>query len=61
MKQLIVTPNEKADTIRWVKPEEVFIEADDRLRLINKRRLYTKEGVKEVIITTVYERFTIIT
>ena len=61
MSQILVTANEKADKIRWVKPESVFIEAQDRLRLINKRRIYTREGVKEVTITTLYERFTMIT
>ena len=61
LSQLLVAADEKADKIRWVKPESVFIEAKDRLRLVNKRRLYTREGVKEVTITTVYERFTMTT
>ena len=61
LRQIIVTPNEKVDKIRWVKPESVMIEPGDRLRVVNKRRLYTKQGVKEVLITTVYERYTMIT
>lgn len=58
LSQIIITPNEKAHPVRWVKPESAFIEAKDRIRLTNKRRLYTKQGVREVIITTIYERFT---
>lgn len=61
LSQILIAANEKADKIRWVKPESVFIEAKDRLRLINKRRIYTREGVKEVTITTLYERFTMTT
>lgn len=61
LSQILVATNEKANKIRWVKPESVFIEAKDQLRLINKRRIYTREGVKEVTITTLYERFTMIT
>ena len=61
LSQILVTAAGKADTIRWVKPESVFIEAKDRLRVTNKRRIYTRQGVKEVRITTIYERFTIIT
>lgn len=61
MSQVLVTANEKANKIRWVKPESAFIEAKNRLRLINKRRIYTRAGVKEVTITTIYERFTMIT
>lgn len=61
LSQILVAANEKADKIRWVKPESVFIDAKDRLRLINKRRIYTRAGVKEVTITTLYERFTMTT
>ena len=61
LSQVIVAPNGNPDTSRWAKPESVFVEANDRLRLINKRRIYTREGVKEVVITTIYERFTMIT
>ncbi|GHB86983.1 hypothetical protein GCM10007390_48510 [Persicitalea jodogahamensis] len=61
LRQIFVAANEKADKIRWARPESVFIEARDQLRLINKRRIYTREGVKEVTITTLYERFTTIT
>ncbi|MBC8156250.1 MAG: hypothetical protein H7Z72_25470 [Bacteroidetes bacterium] len=61
MRQILVTPNEKADKIRWVRPESVLIEAEDRLRLTNKRRIYTRTGVKEVTIVTLYERFTMST
>lgn len=61
LSQILVTSTGKADPFRWIKPESVFVEEKDRLRLINKRRIYTREGVKEVTITTVYERFTMTT
>lgn len=61
LSQILVKANEKADPIRWVKPELVSIEEKDRLRLTNKRRIYTRTGVREVIVTTVYERFTMVT
>lgn len=61
LSQLLVTPNAEADTIRWVKPERVDVEAGSRLRLTNKRRIYTRQGGKEVTIITTYERFTMTT
>jgi len=61
LSQIVVTPNPEADIVRWVKPERVDVEAGDRLRLTNKRRLYTRKGVREVTITTTYERFILTT
>jgi len=61
LSQIVVLPHENPNTIRWAKPESVFVEENNRLRIINKRRIYTREGVKEVLITTIYERFTMTT
>ncbi len=61
LSQVIVAPNPNPDLARWVKPEMVLVEANERLRLVNKRRIYTREGVKEVTITTIYQRFTMTT
>lgn len=61
LSQVLVAPNPNPDLARWAKPEVVLVEANQRLRLVNKRRIYTREGVKEVTITTVYQRFTMTT
>ena len=61
LKQMTVTSNQKEDSFRWVRPESVTVENNGRLQVVNKRRLYTRSGVKEVVITTVYERYTMIT
>ncbi|GAB3639685.1 hypothetical protein [Spirosoma arcticum] len=61
LKQITVQPDEKENPFRWVRPESVTVEEAGRLRVVNKRRLYTRAGVKEVVITTVYERYTMST
>jgi hypothetical protein len=61
LRQIIVNPNENDPSLRWVRPESVHVQADGRLQVVNKRRLYTREGVKAVTITTLYERFTMTT
>jgi len=58
LKSLNVLPNEEENPYRWVKPESVTVDAAGRLVIVNKRYLYTKEGAKQVTITSVYERFT---
>lgn len=58
LKKLTVKPNENENPFRWVRPQSVTVENNGRLRVVNQRRLYTREGVREVTITTVYERFT---
>lgn len=58
LKELTVKPNENENPFRWVRPQSVTVESSGRLRVVNKRRLYTRAGVKEVTITTVYERYT---
>lgn len=61
LSQVLIIPNEIPEKARWIKPEAVFVQGQNRLRLTNRRRIYTRTGVKEVIITTVYERFTMTT
>lgn len=61
LKQILVQPNENEKPFRWQRPESVAVENTGRLRVVNKRWLYTGAGVKEVLITTVYERFTMST
>lgn len=58
MKLLNVLPSDNEDPYRWVKPESVAVDPAGRLVIVNKRYLYTKNGVKQVLITSVYERFT---
>lgn len=58
LKKITVNPDAPNDAYRWVRPESVTVEDNERLRVTNKRRLYTRLGVKEVTITTVYQRFT---
>lgn len=53
-----VLSTENENPYRWVKPESVEVGATGRLTVVNKRYLYTKSGVKQVLITSVYERFT---
>jgi hypothetical protein len=60
-KQFTLTPNADENPFRWVLPESVTVEANGHVRVVNKRRLYTRDGVKEIRITTVYERFTMTT
>lgn len=61
LSQVLVIPNEIPEKARWIKPETVFVQEQNRLRLTNRRRIYTRTGVKDVIVTTVYERFTMTT
>ena len=34
------------------------VNADNTIEVVTKRKLYTSKGVKEVMIKTIYERFT---
>ncbi|MCE7073146.1 hypothetical protein LZG74_22710 [Dyadobacter sp. CY327] len=58
LKLLNVLPSEQENPYRWVKPESVTVDPAGRLVIVNKRYLYTKNGVKQVSITSVYQRFT---
>jgi hypothetical protein len=61
LKEIIVTGKEDTTNIRWRKPLSVRIVGEHTIELVNKRVLYTRQGTKEVTITTVVERYTIIT
>ncbi|GAB3508522.1 hypothetical protein GCM10027341_44430 [Spirosoma knui] len=62
LKRIDVAPNTKEDLFRWVYPESVTVDpGSNTIQVVNKRRLYTRTGVKDVIITTTYARFTMIT
>jgi hypothetical protein len=58
LKFLNVLPGDKENPYRWAIPESVGVDPAGRLVIVNKRYLYTKNGVKQVSITSVYERFT---
>lgn len=58
LKEITVQPQDKENPFRWVAPKSVKIDGLHRLHIVNKRYLYTKEGVKEVTIQSIYERFT---
>lgn len=63
VKQIYVEPyaDENLNAFRWLRPESVTVEANGYLRVINKRRLFTTAGVREITITTLYERYTMTT
>ena len=58
LKSITVQPNDHESAFRWVFPESVTVNPDNTIEVVNKRKLYTSEGVKEFMITTVYERYT---
>jgi len=53
-----VQRREKENPYRWGAPESVKIDNARRLHFVNKRYLYTHDGIKQVTIQSVYERFT---
>ena len=62
LNHLQVQPSTNENTFRWVFPQSATIDKlTGTIRVVNKRRLYTSTGVKEVIIATVYERYTMVT
>ncbi|SDE88055.1 hypothetical protein SAMN04487996_107270 [Dyadobacter soli] len=58
LKEITVQRNTNENPFRWVAPESVKINNAGLLHFVNKRYLYTKEGVKQVTIQSVYQRFT---
>ncbi|MDQ1089921.1 hypothetical protein [Siphonobacter sp. SORGH_AS_1065] len=58
LSRISVNAESNENPYRWVKPSSITISKDGRLTVVNKRHIYTKAGVKEVTITTVYERYT---
>jgi hypothetical protein len=62
LKQLTVISDESEDPVfKLSSPRSVTVLNDGKLIVVANRRLYTSEGVKEVIVTTTYERFTMAT
>ncbi|MCU0353343.1 MAG: hypothetical protein MUD08_06320 [Cytophagales bacterium] len=67
LKSILVEPNDETDTRdahRWTLPDSVTILdsiGEPQIKVVNRRRFYTSEGVKEVLVTTIYQRFTMIT
>lgn len=61
LKKITVIPSENENPFRWQRPESVTVNADGTIQVVNKRRLYTSAGVKDVVITTVYKRYTMAT
>ena len=60
--KLVLDPDDYDDNLlRWKRPDDITVVGEHRIRVINKKILYTRNGVKEVVITTVYERYTTIT
>lgn len=58
LSQLQVQPATNENAFRWVFPQSATInKSTGTIQIVNKRRLYTSAGVKEVVITTVYERY----
>ncbi|MBO0931210.1 hypothetical protein [Fibrella aquatilis] len=51
----------KAESFRFRKPESITVIPGDIIQVVTKRPLYTRQGAKNVTITTQYKRFTIIT
>ena len=62
LKQLTVTPDDSEDPFfRQSAPKSVAVKNDGTLSVIANRRIYTSSGVREVTVTTIYERFTMST
>lgn len=58
LKEITVQPGQNENPFRWVAPQSVKIDNVGNLHFVNKRYLYTKGGVKQVTIRSVYQRFT---
>lgn len=59
---LSINPDEFADnSLRWKRPETVTIVGEHTIKVVTLKTLYTRTGTKEVVITTVYERYTTVT
>lgn len=60
--QLLVQPSPAENAFRWILPQSVTVDKNtDTIQVVNKRRFYTSAGVKEVVTTTVYKRYTMVT
>jgi hypothetical protein len=60
LKQLIVVSGKEEDPVfSQSAPKHVLVLGDGRIEVVANRKIYTSNGVKQVIVTTTYERFTI--
>ena len=46
---------------RFKNPESVTIETDNKIKIITNKWIFTRKGWVNVTITSVYERYTMIT
>jgi hypothetical protein len=62
LRQLTVTPDDSEDPFfKQSAPKSVSVKDDGTLTVVANRRIYTSSGVREVTVTTIYERFTMST
>ncbi|MFD2574230.1 hypothetical protein ACFSUS_26585 [Spirosoma soli] len=59
-----IRPDQKpiaSDTVRFAPPEAVTVEGKGYIKVVNRKRLYTRDGWKTVRVETLYERYTMST
>jgi hypothetical protein len=66
LKKIIVNPYNSFDydtdlKERFKNPESVTVEGNERLKIITNKWIFTRKGWINVMITSVYERYTMIT
>ncbi|MHA4739602.1 hypothetical protein [Dyadobacter sp. MSC1_007] len=62
LKTLTITPSEGENTFFLQSvPKSVNVQPDGKIVVVTERKIYTSSGVKEVLITTVFERYTMTT
>ncbi|REA63994.1 hypothetical protein DSL64_00005 [Dyadobacter luteus] len=62
LKQLTVVPdNSEAPIFLQSSPKSVSVLDDGKIVVTADRKIYTSEGVKQITVTTTYERFTMTT
>lgn len=61
LKQINLNPSPAEDSFRRMRPESVTINPDNTIQVVGRRRFYTSAGVKDVLITTIYRRYTTVT
>lgn len=60
-KLTVISDDSEKPFFKQSLPKSISVQSDGKLVVITNRRIYTSAGVKEVIITTTYERFTMTT
>ena len=59
--KLLIDPADADNSLRWKRPEAVTVVGEHTIQVVNKKTVYTRSGSKEIVITTIYERFTTVT